>query len=113
MKNKEDRFFFGEHALKRGLERMVDKFEPYTQHDYDQIKKLILKNMEWNELAANWELRDWGLEFVIRDSKVVTISPLEDKNKDVTKIRRITEFHKLNQKKYMRLGRTQNSYKKN
>ena len=113
MRKKEDRFVFGAHSLHRALERMVDKFEPYTQKDYDQIKKLILKNMVWNEFACNWELRDWALEFVIKNDKVVTIAPIENKNKDVTKIRRITEFHKTNQKKYMRLGRTQNSYKKN
>ncbi len=113
MRNREDRFVFGEHALKRALERMVGQFEPYTQDDYDKIKILVLKNMNWNVFASNWELRDWGLEFIIKNNKVVTIAPLEDKHKDTTKIQPITQYHKENCKKYMRLGRSQGSYKKN
>ena len=113
MRLKTDRFVFGAHSLNRALERMVGKMEPYTQKDYDNIKVLILKHMEWNEFACNWELRDWKLEFIIKNNKVVTISPIEDKNKDVTKIQPITQHHKDNIKKYMRLGRSQNSYKKN
>ena len=113
MRKPEDRFVFGEHALARALERMVGKIEPYEQKDYDSIKKLVLKNMNWNEFACNWELRDWGLEFIIKDNKVVTISPIEDKYKDVTKIQPITQFQKDNLKKFMRLGRSRSNYKKN
>lgn len=113
MRKKEDRFVFGAHALERGLERIVKQFKPYTQEDYEKIKKLIILNMNWNEFACNWELRDWGLEFVIKNNKVVTIAPFENKNKDVTKIKRITDFHKENQKRYMKLGRSGGSYKKN
>ena len=87
--------------------------EPYTQDDYDNIKILILKAMNWNMFSCTWELRDYGLEFIIRNDKVVTIAPLEDKNKDVTKIQPITKYHKANLKRYMRLGRSSGSYKKN
>ena len=113
MRLKEDRFVFTEHSLKRGLERIVGQFGKYTQTDYDKIKKLILLNMNWNTFSCNWELRDWDLVFIIKNDRVVTIAPMEDKNKDVTKIRRITQHHKDNVKRYMRLGRTQNSYSKN
>jgi len=113
MRQKEDRFTFGEHSLHRALERMLGKMEPYTQDDYDNIKILILKAMNWNMFSCTWELRDYGLEFIIRNDKVVTIAPLEDKNKDVTKIQRVTKFHKEHMKKFMRLGRSRSSYKKN
>ena len=113
MRKKEDKFVFGAHSLKRALERMLGKMEPYTQKDYDNIKLLILKNMNWNQFNCNWELRDWGLEFIIKNDKVVTIAPLEDKNKDVTKIKPITQYHKENLKVYMRKGRSNGSYKKN
>ena len=113
MRLKEDRFVFTEHSLKRGLERIVGQLGEYTQTDYDKIKKLILLNMNWNTFSCNWELRDWDLVFIIKNDRVVTIAPMEDKNKDVTKIRRITQHHKDNVKRYMRLGRTQNSYSKN
>ena len=112
MRRKEDRFNFTEHSLVRGLERIVGQEAPYVQADYEKIKKLILRNMNWNEFSCKWELRDWGLVFVIKNNKVVTISPMEDKNKDVTKIKRITDFHKNNQKKVMRLGRSRTDYKK-
>lgn len=113
MRLKSDRFTFGAHSLHRALERMLGKIEPYTQTDYDNIKLLILKNMNWNQFNCNWELRDWRLEFVIRNNKVVTIAPLEDKNKDITKIQPITQFQKDNLKRFMRLGRSTRSYKKN
>lgn len=113
MRRMEDRFVFTEHSLVRALERMVDRPKPYTQKDYDDIKKLILISMNWNTFSCNWELRDWDLVFIIKNDRVVTIAPMEDKNKDVTKIRRITQHHKDNVKRYMRLGRTQNSYSKN
>jgi len=113
MRKKEDNFVFGEHALKRALERMLGKMEPYTQTDYDNIKKLILLNMRWNDFSCNWEIPDWKLEFIIKQNKVVTISPVGDKNKDVTKIQPITQFHKDNLKVYMRKGRSNGSYKKN
>jgi len=113
MRLKEDRFVFTEHSLRRGLERIVGQIGDYTQADYDKIKELILLNMNWNEFSCNWELRDWGLVFIIKNNRVVTIAPMEDKNKDVTKIQRITEFHKTHHKKYMRLGRSRTDYKKN
>ena len=113
MRKKEDSFVFGEHSLKRALERMLGKMEPYTQTDYDNIKKLILLNMRWNDFSCNWEIPDWKLEFIIKNDKVVTIAPLEDKNKDVTKIKPIIQYHKENLKVYMRKGRSNGSYKKN
>ena len=113
MRKKEDSFVFGEHSLKRALERMLGKMEPYTQTDYDNIKKLIVLNMRWNDFSCNWEIPDWKLEFIIKNDKVVTIAPLEDKNKDVTKIKPITQYHKDNLKVYMRKGRSNGSYKKN
>ena len=113
MRKKEDRFTFTEHSLSRGLERIVGQTGDYTQGDYDKIKELILMNMNFNEFSCNWELRDWKLVFVIRNDKVVTIVPMEDKNKDVTKIQRITKFHKENVKRYMKLGRGRDTYKKN
>jgi len=113
MRQKSDRFVFGAHALERAQERMLGKMEPYTQDDYDNIKKLILLNMNWNEFSCNWELRDYGLEFIIKNDKVVTIAPLTDKNKDVTKIQPITQFYKDNIKKIMKLGRSHGSYKRN
>jgi len=113
MRKPEDRFVFGEHSLHRALERMLGKMEPYTQEDYNKIKILILKSMNWNPFSCNWEIRDYDLEFVIKNDKVVTIAPIEDKNKDVTKIQPITQFQKDNLKKFMRLGRGRSSYKKN
>ena len=113
MRKKEDKFVFGAHSLKRALERMLGKMEPYSQKDYDNIKLLILKNMNWNQFNCNWEIPDWKLEFVIKNNKVVTIAPKEDKNKDTTKMRPITQYHKDNLKTYMRKGRSSGSYKKN
>jgi len=113
VRKKEDRFVFGAHALSRALERMVGRLPPYTQEDYDNIKILILKSAKWNDFSCNWEIPDWKLEFIIKQNKVVTIAPVEDKNKDVTKIQPITQFQKDNLKRYMRLGRSNGSYKRN
>ena len=113
MRLKSDRFTFGAHSLHRALERMLGKMEPYTQTDYDNIKKLILSNMRWNDFSCNWEIPDWKLEFIIKQNKVVTIAPVEDKNKDITKIQPITQFQKDNLKRFMRLGRSNGSYKRN
>ena len=113
MQKKEDRFIFGGHSLKRGLERIIGKMEPYTLDDYENIKILILKSMVWNDYGCRWELPDNKLKLIIKNDKVVTIAPIIDKNKDVTKIQPISQFHKDNLKKIMKLGRSHGSYKRN
>ena len=111
MRNKEDRFTFTHHSLERGLQRILGIAEPYTQEDYNKIKVLILRTMNWNIFSGEWELRDYGLHFVIRNDKVITIEPLESKHQDITKMKPISQYHKEHLKVYMKKGRENRSNK--
>ena len=109
MKTKEDRFTFTAHALERGLERMLEIHKPHTQKQFDNIKLLILKSMQWNDLDCKWVLPDYGLELVMRDDKCVTLSPKDGKSSDEFHgLKPITDFQKRYNKKYMKLGRSRN-----
>ncbi len=114
MRKKEDRFSFTAHALERALERMLDIKAPYSVKQYQNVKELILKNMEWNPFDCIWELREYEMEFIIRGDKVVTITRRDGKDSDdFHGVKPICEMQKSHNKKYLKLGRTRNGKSKN
>ena len=110
MREKEDRFSFTAHALERALERMLQIEKPYSVKQYNNVKELVLKNMEWNSFNCKWVLLDYGLELVIEDDKVVTIAPASDSvSESYYGAQPIGEFKKAYTKKCLRLGRKRNA----
>jgi len=110
MRQKEDRFRFTAHALERALERMLELEKPYSVKQYNNVKELVLKNIEWNSFDCKWVLPDYGLELVIESDNVVTIAPASDVvSETYYGAQPISKFKKIFTKKCLRLGRKRNA----
>ena len=110
MRNKEDRFSFTAHSLERALERMLEIDKPYTQQQYNNIKELILKNMEWNSFDCKWILPDYDLELVMEADMVVTIAPSTTvASESYYGSKPISQFKKTQPKLCLKLGRMRNA----
>ena len=95
---------FTHHALRRGLERMLKIEAPYTLEQLINMKKLLLKTMEWDSFNVRWVIHDYKLRFIVHDGHVVTILPYDHTPRQLP----ISKFAKKFSKKLERMGTRRN-----
>ena len=104
-----EKFGFTDHALERGLERILNYEAPYTRKQMNNMKVLIVKSMQWHPFSKKWVLPDYEAELVIENGSVVTI--ILDSSK-YRYHKPVSVFQQTHHKKFIKMGKMRNKKKK-